>query len=155
LEKKLAVAEKNPETGLIFNALEMFGDQEVIAEYRPYFDRQQSILQKLQFPCTLLKNFQKDKINLIPTFSVVMVRRELMSKLDYNCPIRPYLDKFLWWQLAPETRMYYCPEKLSNWRMHKSSYVNKTTYDRKNIVRGGFPDKDLVWDHGQQDGRTG
>ena len=134
LEKKMAVAEKNPESGLIFNALDMFGDQEVISKYDKYFSQQQSILQKLKFPCNLLKSFREEKINLIPTFSVVMVRRELVLELDYNCPIRPYLDKFLWWQLAPGTMMYYCPEKLSNWRMHKGSYVNATANDRKKIL---------------------
>lgn len=138
LEKKLAVAEKNPEVGLIFNALDMFGEPEVIDNYGKYFSQQQTILQKQNFPCRLLKSFQKEKINLIPTFSVVMVRRELMLGLDYNCPIRPYLDKFLWWQLASEVMMYYCPEKLSNWRMHKSSYVNSTGYDRENIFAMKF-----------------
>jgi len=138
LEKKLAVAEKNPEVGLIFNAPDMFGDQDVIGKYGKYFDHQQSILHKLTFPCNLHKSFQKEKINLIPTYSVVMVRRELMDGLDYDCPIRPYLDKFLWWQLASAVMMYYCPEKLSNWRMHKSSYVNKTRYDRKNIFLMDF-----------------
>lgn len=135
LEKKLAIAEKYPDAGLIFNALDMFGEQEIIERFGKYFNLQQSILQNKDFPCSMAELFKKVKFNPIPTFSVVMVRRELLLLLDYDCPEKPCLDQYLWWQLAAQTMMYYCPEKLSNWRMHKNSYISSVVNDRKTALQ--------------------
>ena len=130
LEEKFKVIEKYPEVGLIFNDLNMFGDEERIETYSDYFDRQQKILSKNNFPCSLLKDFQSVRFNLIPTFSVVMVKRELMIDLNYNSFVKPLLDKHLWDQLVGVCKFYYLPKKLSNWCIHKDSYISVAVNDR-------------------------
>ena len=63
--------------------------------------------------------------NIILTFSIVMVKKSVIENCDFNSPLRAYLDYFLWSQLAGKN-IYYISEKLTYWRMHPESYMNKT-----------------------------
>ena len=66
-----------------------------------------------------------DIFNLISTFSSVMVRKDILEKLDFNSPIKASLDYYLWLQVVQQNSVYYVDEKLTNWRMHKDSYSNE------------------------------
>lgn len=128
LQKKFDIVDKFPEVDFIYNDVNMFGDETLIQEYNVgYFDRIRPILNNLSYPTMLLDLFQKLKnYNLISTFSVVMIRRKLFKNIDFNSPIKPYLDWYLWLQIISKTncKFYYLPDKLTNWRMHKASYIS-------------------------------
>ena len=64
-------------------------------------------------------------IHIIPTFSVVMVRKNILENLDFNAPYKPSLDWYLWLQLVGKYQFYYVNQKLTNWRIHKTSYAHK------------------------------
>ncbi len=124
LAKKLAIIEQNPQVGFIFNDVKLFGNEERIKEYDEYFKKIHNLFNRKTFPCNLLKDFAE--VNLVPTFSCVMVRKKFLLSLDFNSPVKPLLDYYLLIQIAKKTDLYYLPEKLTNWRMHKGSYVTKT-----------------------------
>ena len=128
LEKKFNIIEKFPEVDFIYNDVNMFGDKTLIDEYNiGYFDIVRPILNNLSYPTEMLDLFQKLKNNnLISTFSVVMIKKSLFENIDFNSPIKPYLDWYLWLQIISKTncKFYYLPDKLTNWRMHKASYIS-------------------------------
>ncbi len=123
LEKKVKVIKENPNIDLIFSAVEMFGEQSEIDGYQEYFSEILGLIKKHKYPCELNKDFLRS--NIIPTFSCVMVKKNLLLNCNFNSAIRPFLDWYLWTQIsAKKAQFYFCDEKLSKWRMHKTSYVH-------------------------------
>lgn len=131
LEKKLKVAEKHPEVKFILNDVNLFGDNDAISEFNKYFDDKYKILNKLTYPANLKKYFKIS--NVVPSFSCVMLKHEFAERLDFNCAVPRLLDYYLWTQLADKNNFYYINEKLTNWRMHKNSYINRINDDEVNI----------------------
>ena len=122
LEKKLQVIKENPEVKFIFNDVNLFGNIDRIKKYFKYFKRIKAFLEKNPYPNKQLECFKKD--NLVPTFSCVAIKKELLISLDYNAPIKALLDYYLWMQVAQKESFYFINEKLTNWRMH-NSYITK------------------------------
>lgn len=129
LEEKVKIIEKYPDVNLIFNDVKMFGDEEVIYNLSSHFEKCHAILRKKPFPRCLLKNF--NKINMVPTFSVVLTRKEELLNCEFDTPIDAQLDWFLWVQMAKQD-FYYIDKNLTNWRMHPKSYIN--SIDRNLIL---------------------
>jgi len=129
LEKKAKIIKNNPDVKFIFNNVNLFGDDERIKIYDKYFNKCEKILSNKTYPCKLLKDFSK--INIIPTFSCVAIQKEIIQNLDFSSPIKQVLDYYLWLQVAKEHKIYYTKEKLTNWRIHKNSYISKKEPDRK------------------------
>lgn len=128
LEEKLKIAEKYEDVDFIFNNVHMFGDEEIINSYNKiFFEPVFSEVKTIQYPSKLLKIFQKyhTQTNLIPTFSAVMMKKELAVSLDFNSPFMPWLDWYLWMQCVAQNTNFYClDKKLTNWRMHKNSFIS-------------------------------
>lgn len=126
LEEKVKIIEQYSDINLIFNDVKMFGDEEVINNLTTHFEKCHTILRQKPFPRCILKNF--NKINMVPSFSVVLVKREALLNCSFDTPIDAQLDWFLWVQMARQD-IYYIDKKLTNWRMHPKSYINKINRD--------------------------
>ncbi len=122
LEEKIQVIQENPDVEFIFNAVNCFGEEEEITSMSKYFDEQKRAIKRHKNPDNYLKVFKK--INIVPTFSCVMLRKELFNGLDFNSSLKPLLDWYLWVQIAQNHDFYYIDKQLTNWRMHKTSYIN-------------------------------
>lgn len=59
--------------------------------------------------------------NIIPTFSCVMVDKEILKKCNFNAPVERWLDWWLWFQIAQFANFLYVSEKLTGWRIHAKS----------------------------------
>lgn len=123
LEEKIKIIEKFPEAKIIFNDVELFGDEEVISDYDKYFKMNRKILSNKNFPTNLFSAFSFQ--NLIPTFSCIMVEKNEMKKADFNTTVEGFLDHWIWAHLAYENKIYYINKKLTLWRMHKRSFVEQ------------------------------
>ena len=123
IEEKLKIIEKYPNIALIFNDVEMFGDKKIIKGFNKHFIRTYLMLNSVTYPAKIPQLF-KD-INVIPTFSAVMLNKNILKNVNWNSPIPKALDMFLWSQLAPKHDFYYINKKLTNWRMNKNSYLNR------------------------------
>ena len=130
IEKKLKIIEDYPSVDLIFNDVKMFGDKKIIKKYNKHFSKSHFMLSTVQCPAKIPHLF-KD-INVIPTFSAVMLNKNILNSLNWNSPIPKVLDYFLWSQLASKYNFYYLNEKLTNWRMNQKSYINRDKVSRFN-----------------------
>ncbi|WP_290432763.1 glycosyltransferase family 2 protein [uncultured Parasutterella sp.] len=63
--------------------------------------------------------------NLIPTFSCVMIKREILQCLDWNTPVEKWLDWYLWIQLFQLEKVVVTTKLLTHWRIHKNSQNNR------------------------------
>jgi len=125
LQEKLSVLEKYSNVDYIFNDINFFGEERVIKSYENNITRIRNYLKNKEFPCNLKEIFVKSDMNIISTFSIVMMKKSLLKNVDFNSPIKKFLDYYLWLQLLENTNFYYIDKKLTNWRMHGQSYVNK------------------------------
>lgn len=124
LEKKLEAIKENSQIDLLFTGLEMFGDDDKIKALNKHFDE----IEKNIYPLTqsgFIKDYSKKihKVNLIPTFSVVMVKKNLIEKCRFDSPCKAAIDHYLWVQLF-KYNVYYLSDKLTCWRIHKDSYIH-------------------------------
>lgn len=125
LQEKLNVLEKYSNVDYIFNDINFFGEERVIKSYENNITSIRNYLKNKEFPCNLKEIFVKSDMNIISTFSIVMMKKSLLKNVDFNSPIKKFLDYYLWLQLLENTNFYYIDKKLTNWRMHGQSYVNK------------------------------
>lgn len=62
------------------------------------------------------------KENTIPTFSSVCVRKDVILSCDFNSVYAPYLDFWLWRQIAIKNNIVFSENSVCYWRKHDSSY---------------------------------
>ncbi len=133
MEEKLKVAEQNPEIKFIFNDVNLFGEESAVKEmYEDYFIEFYETMDKIKTQKDYIKEFRKK--NIVPTFSVVMAKKEILEDLNYDSAVAQWVDYYLWSQLVAKYNFYYLPQKLTNWRMHKTSYNNKRTSSYKGVT---------------------
>ena len=120
LEKRIQIAEKYPNLGVIFNDIEPFSTTNKIPET---IKQNSENLKKIKFPTNVF-----DKIvfyNIVQTFSAAMIKRTDIAKLNLTPPDDRFFDWWLFIQLASDTDFYYMSEKLTYWRLHENSYITK------------------------------
>ena len=122
LQKKADIIAKYPDIALIFNDVELFGDEESICRKKKYFDENRAFLEHKTFPAKMF--YDLGAINRIPTLSCVCINRKKLIECDFCSPIDKFLDWWLYIRLARENEFYYIPKKLTKWRLHKESYIN-------------------------------
>lgn len=151
LEEKVKKIYQYSDAGLIFNDVELFGDDDEIKGFSNYLLKRQNILKntKIQYKDLL-------SVNLIPTFSCVMVKKNILKTCNMNSPLPQSLDYFLWIQLYTKLQIIYLPQKLSWWRKHSKNYMKTACFSKQasfdleilKILAGKNPNKLLLLIYG-------
>lgn len=123
LSEKLHIIRQYPDIAIISNDVELFGDKKRISSYNHYFSFQAKTFNKLTFPCNIFTVLLKE--NFIPTFSCVMVKTAYLKACSFDILYTPWLDRYLWLQLAYHGQFYFLNKKLTKWRIHAQSYIDK------------------------------
>ena len=76
-------------------------------------------------------------MNYIPTFSAVMIRKDVFQNLDYNTPISAWIDFWLYRQILKNELLFYTTDKLTYWRQH-SSFNNINNAEKYTAERDWF-----------------
>jgi glycosyltransferase involved in cell wall biosynthesis len=148
LEHRLAVFRQHPTLAFLFNEVAPFGDELGCQEVRNYQQRRAKLLvqdvmsllacQEVRTswhrrarrsetarwprPVGLLFLFE----NIVPTFSCITLRTEALRACNFESPFAPWLDWWLYTQLASHYPFYFLNEPLTLWRKHASSYIRNT-----------------------------
>ena len=130
IEEKVKAARLGAD--VIYTDVELFQDKDKKAELELYFENVNKYLVKLD-RSKFIDGFDKiiTKSNIIPTFSCVMVKKDLIQNCKYNAICKSGLDHYLWAQLS-RYKVYYINKKLTLWRLHSDSYINK---DKNNWIK--------------------
>lgn len=115
LQEKTAVLDREPGVGLVYSNVTLEADEAVRASKRFYLRAVMSVPHSRPFdPSAYLA-----ARNLIPTFSSVVMRRELADGFVYPPErFQTWLDWFLWNHAGSRTLFFFCPERLVVWRHH-------------------------------------
>ncbi len=132
LEEKVKLIEKYPDIKFIFNDVEMFGDEERIEEKNKEYKVTYNILRAKPFPRNIEKYFCN--FNPVFTFSCVMVQKDVFLKCNFKTPLPSHLDQWLYAQMA-KNDFYYIDKKLTKWRIHSSSYIDRDKVNNKKAMK--------------------
>lgn len=126
LEEKVKVINKHKDANFIFNDYTILGNQDF--QESPYYKVCQDTLKSNKGNADYSNICSK--YNPVVTFSIVMLRKELLKNLDFNSPIKPILDYYLWAQLSSKTKFYYMDTPLSILIKHDGSYIEQANKNR-------------------------
>lgn len=133
LEKKVAVIKKHPDVKFIINDVNLIGDDSAKQRLNRHFKIINKVLKNKHQPLDLSSCLMKR--NYIVTFSTVMLNKGVLENVDFNSPVPPLLDYYIWAQIANKYKFYYLDEKLTNWRIHSDSYIkNARGFDTKSYL---------------------
>ena len=133
LSKKLVTVNKYPNAELIFSGVEILSSKTVQDNYIGIFKRRNNLI-KNNFNIAML--IQE---NPIPTFSCVMIKKDLFNSLDFSSPLAQNIDWWLWAQVLSNHNVAYIDENLSIWRRHENSYITSIDHAKmNNFIRSIF-----------------
>ena len=122
LLEKIKIINKYDDALFISNSVELFGDSELIKMRAMYINRIEQVLVRKN----VIHPLQLRELNPIPTFSCIMIKKEILDKLDYNPPIAQLLDYWLYRQILLFNPLYHVKRNLTYWHQHGSSYYTST-----------------------------
>lgn len=124
LEEKINFVRMYPECGFIYNHVSLFGDKRNTYKNDKYLNMLAERWMEKQVQDVFDEFGDK---NIVPTFSCVMCKKDILLQLNYNTPCKPILDYWLWWQAAEKTEFGFINKKLTKWRTHTESYLVKSS----------------------------
>ena len=124
LEKKVELLrERWGEPNLVVNDIETFGDPDRCRDFEGRMRRRETGLALVR---NRIPPAEFRKRNWICTFSIVLVRRSVLLDCDFLSVPRPSnLDWWLWRQICFDNDIWVVHEKLTKWRLHGDSYLNR------------------------------
>ena len=127
LQKRVDIINSYSDVNIVSNGVELFGNEEYRIQYKKYVDETDYLLEDGENYIDL--NFI-DKFNCIPTFSSVMIKKNILEKLNFASPLSKWFDFWLYRQVLAKFPLYYTHEKLVKWHMDKNFYDTlKATID--------------------------
>ena len=132
LKTRAEFLRKNPKAEIIFNGVKCFGDGQRVKKLT-LFNKAAALWLKIlnPFTCAYGLNFALLGFNPIPTFSCVMLKTELLEKLNFDCPAPQKTDYWLWAQLSFKHKFYFIDEPLTLWRLTQASYTMRSLGNRQ------------------------
>lgn len=124
LDKKVETFNNYPEAKLVYNDVELFGDKNRLNIMSSHIKRCRLLSEEIKKPEDISKYFIISTI--IPTFSCMMLEKNLLKKCNFNPPIPQHLDWWIGAQVTFLAKVYYLNQKLTNWRIHPQSYIGRT-----------------------------
>lgn len=124
LEKKVELLREHwGEPNLVVNDIETFGDPDRCRDFESRMRRREMGLSRIR---NRIPPAEFRRRNWICTFSIVLVRRSILLDCDFLSVPRPSnLDWWLWRQICFDNDVWVVHEKLTKWRLHGDSYLNR------------------------------
>ena len=117
LERKIAIVNAYKDVAIVSNNVELFGDEKAVKENEEYLNVINALLAPGANRIDLTRN---RTLNFIPTFSAVMIRKDVLAGLDFHSPTPAWLDFWLYRQILKNHLLFYTDERLTRWRKHNS-----------------------------------
>lgn len=107
---------------VVFNQCKPIGNvMSVSRDVHGYLSLIHETMSKLTPPFSLFR-YYVSTVNLIPTFSCVLVKKTPLLQCTFTPPRSSWLDYWLWSQLSIRSTFAYSPKILTLWRIHEKSY---------------------------------
>lgn len=122
LEKKLKLFSNDNSIKFIYNYITLINENNQQLNPNLYLTQIEKYWNKHNYAHSIKNIISLN--NYIPTFSSVMIRTTIIKNCNFDSPKPAWVDWWLWSQIASE-KIYCIPEKLTYYRIHQDSYINK------------------------------
>lgn len=117
LEEVVKMINKYPDAVIISNNIKAFGDvAETMYAFKYLHDTLSPLGEKNEI------KYSSDMHNTIPTFSSVVIKRDVLLLCSFDTPIPAFIDLFLYKQIWIKHPLYYINKTLTFWRRHTKNY---------------------------------
>lgn len=123
LEKRANEINKNNDFSLIFNTVQLTGEDKKIKKMQKVVNTTTKRLLKKSYPTNMFMDFGID--NQILTFSTVMFKKDILNTFEWNCTCDKVFDWWFYIHTAYKNNFYFLNESLTIWRVHNDSYINQ------------------------------
>ena len=118
LLEKIKLINKYKNVNFISNGVEPFGeDEESVKKRMKYTNRISNLLFKEN---NYIHPIQIIDFNVVPTFSCIMIKKEILNNLNYDSIIPEYVDFWLYRQILLNNNLFHVRSNLTFWRVHDS-----------------------------------
>lgn len=117
LEKKIEMINKYKNVRIISNNIQLVGDEKCIEQREEYISVVRKLLRDGGNKIDLRHN---QEVNFIPTFSSVMIKKDVLQSLNFDSPIPAWIDFWLYRQILKNNLLFFVDENLTFWRQHAS-----------------------------------
>lgn len=117
LEKKVEMINKYKDVCIVSNNIQLVGDPKCIEQREEYISVVRKLLRDGGNKIDLRHN---QEVNFIPTFSSVMIKKDVLQSLNFESPIPAWIDFWLYRQILKNNLLFFVDEKLTFWRQHES-----------------------------------
>ncbi len=122
IEEKIKAYNDNPNAVLIFNQIKPVGDEKRVVKCIKHLDKVQNIIGNGKFD---FYNLLQE--NIIPTFSCVMVKKDIITEIPFDFVLPKCFDWYLWNYIIKNYPVVFLNKKLTVFRLHTISYSCKKT----------------------------
>ena len=131
LQEKLNYIKEHKQAKLITNDIQLFGYVQPNSDVVFYVSNVRNYLINNKDLKNHFAGLNKNN-DCLPTFSTIMIKRNILEKLNFNSPIPEWLDWWLWRQYAIKYPIDFIDKKLTYWRKHNESYDTTASGDFDN-----------------------
>ncbi len=117
LEKKVEMINRYKDVCIVSNNIQLVGDPKCIEQREEYISVVRKLLRDGGNKIDLRHN---QEVNFIPTFSSVMIKKDVLQSLNFESPIPAWIDFWLYRQILKNNLLFFVDEKLTFWRQHES-----------------------------------
>ena len=129
LPERVKILKQYPQLSFLFNEIKAFGDSESVKEILKYQKERNAIFERWTWPTSVVLPFFL--MNVVPTFSCVTIKKSILNECDFNTPVAPWLNWWLYFQIALKNEFYFLDVVLTEFRRHPRSYIAQSS----NIIR--------------------
>lgn len=102
---------------LISNGIRCFGEESSVKVRQAYADY---VAKTLKYGPNKINLRKHQTRQMIPTFSCVAIRRDVLESLNFDSPVAAWIDFWLYRQIESEYPLHYINKELTFWRQHDS-----------------------------------
>jgi glycosyltransferase involved in cell wall biosynthesis len=116
LPERVKILKQYPQLSFLFNEIKAFGDSESVKEILKYQKERNAIFEQWTWPTSVALPFFL--MNVVPTFSCVTIKKSVLNECDFNTPVAPWLNWWLYFQIALKNEFYFFDVVLTEFRRH-------------------------------------
>lgn len=117
IEDKLKVLEKYPDAAVIYNKINLIGDEQRVSDVQKHLEKVDKLIKADDFD--YIELFVS---NIIPTFSCVMIKKEVAREIPETFDVPKCYDWYFWNYIIQKYQIVYLDKALTTFRLHKQSF---------------------------------
>lgn len=116
IEEKIKAIKKYPDAAVIFNQVNPVGDEKRVEACKKHLEKTRCLIESDKFDY-----YELFLNNIIPTFSCVMIKKDIILSIPLEFPVQKCFDWYLWNYIIQNYQVVFLDKVLTTFRLHNDS----------------------------------